>query len=260
MKNVLLKTNIATIALVVIVAELARFVSDLTPTRAPTLWIGFASAEAEIGPDDVLDRNDTYDDEIDPFYEEWNRKMQGFHPSSLLSLDIAPKSSELFYENIKNPGTLVRGMYYTLSKEEELLVKLVIKSPSGETVYSKESSDGIFSFEAKHSGVYEFEFYNSNWVTPAGVTIAAGSEEHSVLQSRHIKNTQSRLEDLKTNVDSIYAQFKYLWLHNHRQMRISRDAQRNLLIYSVVQLFIVGLCSFICITYVKKIVSHKRIL
>lgn len=85
----------------------------------------------EIGPDDVLDRNDTYDDEIDPFYEEWNRKMQGFHPSSLLSLDIAPKSSELFYENIKNPGTLVRGMYYTLSKEEELLVKLVIKSPSG---------------------------------------------------------------------------------------------------------------------------------
>ncbi|KAK1442166.1 hypothetical protein BgAZ_401960 [Babesia gibsoni] len=260
MKNVLLKINIAAIFIGIFLADLARILPKCGRTYSIASWSPVLMVASEIGPDDTLDRDESEDDETDPFYEEWNEKMQGFHPNSMLSFDIAPKSSEIFYENIKNSGTLMRGMYYTLSKEEDLLIRLSIKSPAGEMLYVKESSDGIFSFEAKQPGVYEFEFYNSHWVTPVGLTIAVGSEEYSVLKSRHIRNTQSRLSDLKTNVDSIYAQFKYLWLHNHRQMRISRDTQHHLLVYSAIQLAVVGLCSFICISYVKKIVSHKRIL
>lgn len=261
MRNVLAKTYVAVSLIGVMLCELAKFASEHGGSVSIGLCYPLTTVAAiPIGPDDALERDESDDEEVDAFYEEWNRKMQGFHPNSMLSFDIAPKSSEMFYENIKNTGTLMRGMYYTLSKEEDLAIRVTIKSPTGEVVYSKEYADGIFSFEAKNPGVYEFEFYNPHWVTPVGVTLAVGSEEHSVLKSKHIKNTQSRLSELKTNVDSIYAQFKYLWLHNHRQMRISRDAQRQLLIYSVVQLGIVGLCSLTCVTYVKKIVSHKRIL
>ncbi|ORM39822.1 Transcription initiation factor TFIID subunit 1 [Babesia sp. Xinjiang] len=221
----------------------------------------YEPSDAYNGPPDSLDRMDSelFEGE-DSFYEEWAEKMEGFHPSSMLSFDIAPKNSEFFYENVRNTGTLLRGMFYTLSKDIELKVHLTIKSPSGEIVFDKESADGIFSFEAKVTGVYTFEFANPLWMTTAGVTVAVGNDEHSVLKSEHIRNTTSRLDTLKSHVDSIYAQFRYLWLHNHRQMRAARDAQTKLLLYSVMQLIIVGVCSLICVTYVKKIVSHKRIL
>ncbi|CDR95938.1 hypothetical protein, conserved [Babesia bigemina] len=207
-----------------------------------------------------MDDDDDDDDFADSFYEEWHEKMENFHPSAMLSMDIAPKAIEIFYENVRNTGTLLRGMFYTLSKMEELKVRVTIKSPSGDVMYTKEAPDGIYSFEAKVTGVYEFEFHNPHWLTAVGVTISAGSDEHSVLESKHIKNTQSRLDQLKNNVDSIYAQFKYLWLHNHRQMRASRDTQFRLLLYSLVQFMVVTVCSAICVTYVKKIVSHKRLL
>ncbi|GFE53636.1 histone acetyltransferase TAF1 250 [Babesia ovis] len=213
------------------------------------------------GPEDSLDRFDDFGDfGDDSFYDEWSEKMADFHPSAVLSFDIAPKGSDSFFENVRNTGTLLRGMYYTLSKTEELNIHLVIKSPSGEVVYEKETPEGIYAFEAKVPGVYTLEFSNPNWMTPTGVTLAAGSDEHSVLKSEHIRNTESRLKDLKGHVDSVYAQFKYIWLHNHRQMRASRDAQTKLLLYSVIQLLVVGVCSLICVSYVKRIVSHKRIL
>ncbi|GBE59805.1 histone acetyltransferase TAF1 250 [Babesia ovata] len=231
--------------------------------EVPRSSAAVSSHVQQTGPEDSLDREDydmDDDDFGDSFYEEWHEKMENFHPSSMLSMDVAPKSSEIFYENVRNSGTLLRGMFYTLSKIEELKVRLTIKSPSGDIMYTKEAPDGIYSFEAKVTGVYEFEFHNPHWLTSVGLTISAGSDEHSVLESKHIKNTQSRLEQLKNNVDSIYAQFKYLWLHNHRQMRASRDTQFRLLLYSLVQFMVVGVCSAICVTYVKKIVSHKRLL
>ncbi|EDO06788.1 emp24/gp25L/p24 family/GOLD family protein [Babesia bovis T2Bo] len=213
------------------------------------------------GPVDSLDRIDMEDfGDSDYFYDEWNEKMEGFHPSAVLSFDIGPKGTETFYENVRSVGALLRGMYYTLSKAEELKVRLTIKSPSGEILFDKEGAEGIYAFDAKVTGIYTFEIYNSNWMTSTGVTFAAGNDEYSLLTSDHIRDTESRLEDLKNNVESVYAQFKYIWLHNHRQMRASRDAQTKLLLYSVLQLIVVGVCSMICVTYVKKIVSHKRIL
>ncbi|GIX66286.1 transmembrane emp24 domain-containing protein, putative [Babesia caballi] len=203
------------------------------------------------GPEDSLQRPATEDEEddgfMDSFFDEWTEKMEGFHPSAVLSLDIAPKASEFFYEHVRKAGTLLRGMFYTLSRDEDINVRLVIRTPSGDSVYQREAGDGIYAFEAKVPGVYQFEFSNSHWMTPVGLTVQAGSDEHSVLRSAHVQGTKSRLGELKSHVDSVYAQYKFLWLRNLRSIRAAHEAQLNLLLYALVQFIVVALCSVLCV-------------
>ncbi|KAK2197304.1 bifunctional GOLD domain/Transmembrane emp24 domain-containing protein [Babesia duncani] len=221
----------------------------------------FITNHQEIGPMDSLDLHELEDeDDNDPFFLEWHEKMQMFHPKNILSFDIGPKTSEVFYETVKKEQVKIRGMFFTLSKDEEMNIVLMIKSPSGEILYKKDAADGIFSIDVKHPGEYEFHISNGNWLTPVGVTLAVGLDTHSVLQSKHLQNTNQRLQKLKDNVDSVYAQFKHIWIHNNRQMQVSRQAQRNLLIYALVQFLVITTCSLMCIVYVKRLVSNKRML
>ncbi|AFZ80265.1 uncharacterized protein BEWA_031180 [Theileria equi strain WA] len=217
--------------------------------------------EEEVGPEDALEREEMMEDEEEiPFYSEWHEKMGGFHPKSLLSMNVPPKSTELFYENVKKAPTTIRGTFYTLSKEEYLTVEFSVKSPSGQVLYTTVGSEGIFSVEATMPGIYELALSNTNWVTSVAVTLAVGTDDHSVLQSKHIANTSNRIKSLEENIDSIYSQFRYLWLHNHRQMNATKLAEKHLLMYAIGQFVIIFVCSITSVWYVKRIVSNKRIL
>ncbi|XP_954405.1 P24 family protein, putative [Theileria annulata] len=215
--------------------------------------------DLDMTPPDSLDREEDFHDDI-PYYNEWNEKMADFHPKSLLSVLISPKSSEVFYETVVKQPTTIKGMFFTTSKDDYLSVQVVVRSPINQVLYTNDSPEGLFSVDANMVGDYQISLTNTHWMTPVAVTFATGTDDHSILKTEHVENTFNRIKKLEEHIDNIYSQFRYFWTHNNRQMNATKKAQGRLLLYALLQFTVILVCSLISIWYVKKTVSNKRIL
>ena len=86
--------------------------------------------------------------------------MSDFEPADLLTVQIQSRGEEIFYENVIEVPSKVRGAYY-IGNGDRKLIDFWCVYPDGTINHKKEAkNEGIFFFDAYTPGVYQFIFSN----------------------------------------------------------------------------------------------------
>lgn len=92
--------------------------------------------------------------------DEWDKYMNDFEPEDMLTIQIASRQVETFYEYISTVPSKIRGAWYIGSGDKKIIDFWVVH-PNGQVSHKTEGrNEGIFYFEAEEIGTYSFVFSN----------------------------------------------------------------------------------------------------
>ncbi|SBS83497.1 hypothetical protein, conserved [Plasmodium ovale curtisi] len=190
----------------------------------------------------------------------WNKNMQNFEPSTLLTFEIAGNSEEYLFEDIKKINTYFRGVFYSNNESDDNEIEFVITDPDGNIVHKKEANEGIFYFYTKKIGIYTITLKNNKWMGKKLTTVALGLGDNPSLKSDHVKDFTNYIEKIVSETKKLKNEIKYLsskhMIHIEKMKKITNKA----FLYCFIKLFVLIFLSLFTIYYIKKLVSNKRVL
>ncbi|CRG99007.1 transmembrane emp24 domain-containing protein, putative [Plasmodium relictum] len=190
----------------------------------------------------------------------WNKNMQNFEPSTLLTFEIAGNSEEYLFEEVNKIDTYFRGVFYSNNESDDNIIELLISDPDGNIVYKKEASEGIFFFYTKKIGVYTLTLKNNKWIGKKLTTVAIGLGENPSLSSDYVKDFTNYIQEIVHETKKLKNEIKYLsskhMIHIEKMKKITNKA----FIYCFIKLFVLIFLSLFTIYYIKNLVSNKRVL
>ncbi|SBS83119.1 transmembrane emp24 domain-containing protein, putative [Plasmodium malariae] len=203
------------------------------------------------------------DDIIEPDDEltnMWNKNMQNFEPSTLLTFEIPGNSEDFLFEEILKPNTYFRGVFYSNNESEDNKIEFLISDPDSEIIFRKEASEGIFYFYTVKTGVYTITLRNNKWVGKKLTTVALGLGENPSLKSDDIKSFTNYIDKILSETRKLKNEIKYLsskhMSHMHKMKKITNKA----FLYCFIKLFVLIFLSLFTIYYIKNLVMNKRVL
>ena len=141
------------------------------------------------------------------FMSQWTEQMQGFELANLFTIEIAPRSTAEFFEEISLLPATVKGAYFASSRETAD-IEVTIVDPVNNVKFERSGQkEGLFFFEAQYRGLYLFSFTNKQvshiqLVEAMTVTFAlrTGNITEEVLNKEHITPVEKGLLDIQTSV------------------------------------------------------------
>lgn len=222
---------------------------------------GYAPPPPQANPDyqAANDDNEAYQRTI---MEQWDEHMSDFEPSDMLTINIPSRTDEIFYEYIQEIPSKVRGAYYIGSGEKKL-IDFWIVDPSNRifnTIQGK--NEGLFIFEAKQPGIYQFVFANSRYWEAKDLTFAIhfgnNTDEHA--SAEHLDPMHESLRNSLKQVKNLYTEVKFLVGKQDSHYSTIKGAMSTNYWVSILEtICIIGLTAA-QIYFIKRILQHKRVL
>ncbi|CAG9479983.1 unnamed protein product [Plasmodium vivax] len=190
----------------------------------------------------------------------WNKNMQNFEPSTLLTFEIQGNSEEYLFEEVTSLNTYFRGVFYSNNESDDNKILFFITDPDGEVIYKKEASEGIFYFYTQKIGVYTITLKNSKWMGKKLTTVALGLGESPSLKSEHIKDFTNYIDKIVAETKRLKNELKYLSSKHMTHIEKMKKITNKAFLYCFIKLFVLVFLSLFTIYYIKNLVSNKRVL
>jgi len=209
--------------------------------------------------DHSMDGTD-YDDH---FMEEWERVMKDFDPELLVTVPVASRSDEFFYEDVQKKGTLIRGAYFVIGAENDEHnsgVDFVVTDPDGEILYQRHNQvEGVFSHTTLKTGTYTVMIGNHKWMSPKQVTLLLGVGENKNLKSGDLTSLTDGISVIETSMKEIQSESSYLWIKQKSHMKAVSAINSRVFWYHMFQFLILIAVSSVQIYYVRGLLSNRRL-
>lgn len=189
--------------------------------------------------------------------------MKNFNPDLLVTVPVAARSDEFFYEDVQTPGTLLRGAYFVIGSEDEGThtgVDFVVTDPDGAIVYEKRGQvEGVFSHPTKKKGTYTMMIGNHKWMSTKQVTLLVGVGEHHALKSEDLDNVTSGIARVESTLKEIQSEASYMWIKQKSHMKAVAGINSRIYWYYLIEFLILLLVSSVQIYYIRGLVSNRRL-
>jgi hypothetical protein len=201
-----------------------------------------------------------YDDQ---FMKEWEELMVNFNPNMLVTLPIAARSDEFFYEDVTTVGTLMRGAYFVIgseNSESKSGVDLVITDPDGAVVFEKKDQvEGVFSLKAAKKGTYSIMFGNHKWMATKQVTVLMGVGETKALKKDDLNSVTDGILKVDSMLKEIQTEASYMWIKQKSHMKAVSAINSRIYWYYLVEFLILLAVASVQIYYVRGLLSNRRL-
>ncbi|SOV11413.1 transmembrane emp24 domain-containing protein, putative [Plasmodium gaboni] len=204
--------------------------------------------------------NDADTDNEEDLTNIWNKNMQNFEPSTLLTFEIPSNSEEYLFEEVPEVNTYFRGVFYSNNETDDNIIEFLISDPDGQVIYKKEASEGIFYFYTKKVGIYTLTLKNSKWMGKKLTTVALGLGENPSLRSDHVKDFTNYIQRIVAETKKLKNEIKYLSSKHMRHIEKMKKITNKAFLYCFIKLFVLIFLSLFTIYYIKRLVSNKRVL
>lgn len=206
-----------------------------------------------------MDGND-FDDH---FMVEWENQMKNFNPELLVTVPISARSDEFFYEDVSEPGSLIRGAYFVIGSEteqEHTGVDFVVTDPDGAVVYERrDKAEGVFSHNTTKKGTYSIMIGNHKWMSAKQVTVLMGVGEHNALKSQDVTSVADGFTRVEAALKEIQSESSYLWIRQKSHMKAVSSINSRVYWYFLFEFLILLAVSSVQIYYVRGLLSNRRL-
>jgi hypothetical protein len=199
----------------------------------------------------------------DHFMIEWESQMKNFNPDLLVTVPMAARSDEFFYEDVTEPGGLIRGAYFVIGSEKEedhTGVDFVVTDPDGAIVYERrDKSEGVFSHTTAKKGTYSIMIGNHKWISGKQVTLLMGMGEHNALKPQDVTSVTEGFTRVEASLKEIQSESSYLWIRQKSHMKAVSTINSRVYWYFLFEFFILLAVSSVQIYYVRGLLSNRRL-
>lgn len=154
------------------------------------------------------------------FNVEWTEKMSDYESQYVYMIPVAYKARQVFYENITQVPTLVRGAF-VLDEATKEKIDFTIKGPTGTNIYSNTTHSAIFMFNATEAGIYEIAFINRYKNAEIKPTFTMNTQQNQILQKDDLNQTESSIDQMITFLKGISTEDK-MKRNIHRERYLSK--------------------------------------
>jgi hypothetical protein len=201
-------------------------------------------------------------DTDDYFMEEWESVMADFDPELLVTVPIASRSDEFFYEDVTKVGTTIRGAYFIIGsegQERHTGVDFVITDPTGAIIFQRNDQvEGVFRVQANSTGTYTVMLSNHKWMTSKQVTLLMGTGEQKTLKAKDLSSLQDGIGYIDTALREIQSESSYLWIKQKSHMKAVTAINSRVFWYHLIQFLVLLLVSSVQIYYIRGLISNRR--
>ena len=199
----------------------------------------------------------------DHFMKEWEALMNNFNPDMLVTVPVASRSDEFFYEDVTNIGTLIRGAFFVIGSEDAETrsgVDFVITDPDGVKVYDKKDQvEGVFSLNAQKKGTYSIMVGNHKWMSTKQVTVLMGVGESKALKKQDLNGVTDGISKVDGLLKEIQTEASYMWIKQKSHMKAVSSMNSQIYWYYLVEFVILLAVASVQIYYVRGLLSNRRL-
>ena len=171
------------------------------------------------------------EDEMD-FAEMWSKFMINFNPEFTFTINMAPLSKKIFYEDIDNPPTLIRGGYlvnegdikelYNEDEEKKIsnkIMRFTILDPNGKIVVDKKKDKHLFNeYKLDIKGKYTIIFQNL-CKKPFKNTFTMEIANNQPISAKHFDPHIDMLDKIRNRVKQLKSIFKFKQESNQERFK-----------------------------------------
>lgn len=199
----------------------------------------------------------------DSFMREWEELMSNFNPDMLVTVPVGARSDEFFYEDVTQPGTLIRGAFFVIGSENDETrsgVDFVITDPDGQVVYDKKDHvEGVFSLKTEKKGTYSIMVGNHKWMSTKQVTVLMGVGESQALKKQDLTSVTEGISKVDSLLKEIQSESSYMWIKQKSHMKAVSAMNSGIYWYYLIEFILLLVVSSIQIYYVRRLLSNKRL-
>ena len=199
----------------------------------------------------------------DHFMKEWEALMNNFNPDMLVTVPVASRSDEFFYEDVTNIGTLIRGAFFVIGSEDAETrsgVDFVITDPDGVKIYDKKDQvEGVFSLNAQKKGTYSIMVGNHKWMSTKQVTVLMGVGESKALKKQDLNGVTDGISKVDGLLKEIQTEASYMWIKQKSHMKAVSSMNSQIYWYYLVEFVILLAVASVQIYYVRGLLSNRRL-
>ncbi|KAH7822436.1 putative p24 family protein beta-1 [Monocercomonoides exilis] len=167
------------------------------------------------------------------------------HNANSFLFTVKPRSDVYFYEEYDEKSQITGHMQVV--KGGNMMVEFEIKSPNDQSEFFSRSSNEVFNITAKTSGLYRFGFSSK---AAYGEKLVSLALDKFILESQFggkgsstFNETEKLVYNLVVDVDAMASEQERLQIRERARSELSRRTSRSLIIWSIVQFFVVvGVC------------------
>ena len=188
--------------------------------------------------------------------------MRDFNPDLLVTVPLAARSDEFFYEDVTKNGTLIRGAYFVIDSDNDSNsgVDFVITDSEGKIVYErKDKVEGVFSLTTDKIGTYSIMVGNHKWVTGKQVTVLMGVGQHTALKSNDLDSLTEGISQIETALKEVQSESSYLWIKQKSHMKAVGSINSRVFWYHLAEFVILIVVSSVQIYYIRGLLSNRRL-
>lgn len=189
--------------------------------------------------------------------------MHDFNPDLLVTVPVAARSDEFFYEDVAIAGTLIRGAYFVIGSEDEEAhtgIDFVLTDPNGGIIYERRDHvEGVFSHHANVTGTYSLMIGNHKWMSSKQVTFLVGIGEHRALKSNDLNPLTEGMGAIEATLKEIQSESSYLWIKQKSHMKAVSSINSKVYWYYLFEFVVLLVVSSIQIYYIRSLLSNRRL-
>lgn len=194
--------------------------------------------------------------------DEWDENMADFEPADMLTIQIASRAEEVFYEDIVTSPTRVRGAWYIGSGDKKVLDFWII-DPSGAVLKKTENrNEGLFYFDANQQGVYQFVFSNSKSWEMKDVTFAIHFGDHTDdhASTEDLDALHKSLNKGLRNLKNLYSEVKFSVGRQDSHNATVESTMSNYVWMILLETMVLVALAAAQIYFIKRILDNKRVI
>eukprot|EP01017_Pseudomicrothorax_dubius_P033683 TRINITY_DN4532_c0_g1_i2.p1 TRINITY_DN4532_c0_g1~~TRINITY_DN4532_c0_g1_i2.p1 ORF type:complete len:289 (+),score=78.59 TRINITY_DN4532_c0_g1_i2:100-966(+) len=193
----------------------------------------------------------------------WEKYMSEFDPSDIVSFELGGSEEDVFIENVHDTPTELLGAYF-VSSSENSEVDLFVIGPDGVHLFGRtDKNEGFFHLNATKKGTYQFFFSNSRWFETKKVTFAYHSSVARNISSAGttaLDPLNEKLYKANKEIRSLHAETKFSYMRAETHFETLRNAHTKLLLFTILESFVIVAASLWQIYYIRKLLENKRII
>ncbi len=189
--------------------------------------------------------------------------MNNFNPDMLVTVPVAARSDEFFYEDVTSIGTLMRGAFFVIGSENSETksgVDFVITDPDGVVVFEKKDQvEGVFSLKAQKKGTYSIMVGNHKWMSTKQVTVLMGIGESQALKKQDLNSVTQGISQVDSLLKEIQTEASYMWIKQKSHMKAVSAINSRIYWYYLIEFVILLAVASVQIYYVRGLLSSRRL-
>lgn len=190
---------------------------------------------------------------------DWVNYMHDYESNALVSLHIAARTSQVFYEEAI-VGQMLRGAYFASSGEEAVPIDFKIYSPSGNLLLQHNGPETVFHFLAKESGPFKFVMENDVYFQSKQCTFTVGVSETEKVATNKLGSAETKISKILHLANDAQAESKYLWTREANRLKHYTSVHQRVIHFAVLQFAVYACVSAFQVYYVKGLLSDRRVL